>query len=64
MKLQRAKEGKRFIKANYDKMEVLDMLEMAKYVISIDRKRQFVKFLRFFIAQKYPTMNTLYLDEA
>jgi hypothetical protein len=39
MKLQRTREGKRFVKANYDKMEVLDMLEMSKYVTAIDKKR-------------------------
>jgi hypothetical protein len=32
MKSQRAKEGKRFIKGNYDKIEAIDMLEAAKYI--------------------------------
>jgi hypothetical protein len=32
MKSQRLKEGKRFIKNNYDKMEALDLLEAAKYI--------------------------------
>ena len=32
MKKNMLKEGKRFIKQNYDKMNVLDMLETCKYI--------------------------------
>lgn len=38
------------------------MLEVAKYLKNGEKKREFVKFVRFFIIQRYPTMNTIYLD--
>ncbi|CAM6005794.1 unnamed protein product [Sphagnum balticum] len=64
MKNQRVKEAKRYIKMNHEKMEVLDLLEFAHYIKSVDIRREFVKFARFFIQQKYPAMNPLYIDEA
>lgn len=64
MRSERAREGKRFIRLHHEKMEVLDMLEMAKYLRNYHSRREFVDWLRAFAAQKYPTMSTAYLDEA
>jgi hypothetical protein len=38
MKSQRLKEGKRFIRNNYGKMEALDLLEAAKYINNFEQK--------------------------
>lgn len=64
MKSQRTREGKRFIKSNYEKMEALDLMEMAKYIENIEVKRDFVSYVRSFILKKYPAVNPIYLDEA
>jgi hypothetical protein len=40
------------------------MLEMAKYIKLSNNKKEYVKFLRFFLTQKFPNMNTYYIDEA
>ena len=64
MKSQRTREGKRFIKNNYEKMEALDLMEMAKYIENIEVKKDFVSYVRSFILKKYPAVNPIYLDEA
>jgi hypothetical protein len=33
------KEGKRFIKNNFDKMEALDLLEVAQYISNLELKK-------------------------
>lgn len=40
------------------------MLEVAKYITDVEKRREFVQFVRFFITQKFPSINTIYLDEA
>ena len=30
----------------------------------LEKKREYVKFVRFFITQKFPAINSIYLDEA
>jgi len=39
MKTQRVREGKRYIKSNYEKMEALDILEVAKYITDLEVKK-------------------------
>lgn len=64
LKSQRLKEGKRFLKACSEKFQVLDMLESAKWIANADQRREFVRFVRVFVTQKFPAINSLYLDEA
>jgi hypothetical protein len=64
LKKDRLREAKRYLKSNYDKCEVLDMLEVAKYITSVEKRKEFVRFVRLFITQKFPAINTIYLDEA
>lgn len=64
MKTQRVREGKRFIKNNYDRMEALDIMEAAKYINNAELKREFIGYSRSFILKKFPTVNPIYLDEA
>jgi hypothetical protein len=64
MKTQRVREGKRFIKANFDKMDALDIMEAAKYITGVEIKREFLGYARLFILKKYPAVNPIYLDEA
>jgi hypothetical protein len=39
MKTQHIREGMRFIKNNYDKLQALDLLEIAKYINTVNTKR-------------------------
>jgi hypothetical protein len=63
-KTDRLREGKKYLRNNSDKIEVLDMLEVAKYISNMDKRREFVRFVRHFITLKFPSINTMYLDEA
>ena len=40
------------------------MFEAVAQISSLESKKEFVKFLRSFVTQKFPSINTLYLDEA
>lgn len=64
MKLERVRDAKKYIKQNYDKIEVLYLIEVAKYIKNPVILADYLKYIKSFILLKYPTINVVYLDEA
>lgn len=64
MKMDRVRDAKRYIRGNYDKMDSLYLIEVAKYIKNTVILADYLKFIKSFILQKYPTINISYLNEA
>jgi|GEM_PF-4386855 len=64
MKLDRVRDAKKFIRVNYDKIDVLYLIEVAKYIKNPVILTDYLKYIKSFILLKYPTINITYLNEA
>lgn len=64
MKLDRVRDAKKFIRVNYDKIDVLYLIEVAKYIKNHVILTDYLKYIKSFILLKYPTINITYLNEA
>lgn len=64
MKLNRVRDAKRFIRVNYEKVDVLYLIEVAKYIKNPVILADYLKYIKSFILLKYPTININYLNEA
>lgn len=64
MKLDRVRDAKKYIKQNYDKIDVLYLIEVAKYIKNPIIFAEYLKYAKSFILLKYPTINIAYLNEA
>ncbi len=62
MKLERVRDAKKYIKQNYDKIEVLYLIEVAKYIKNPVIFKEYLKYIKSFILLKYPTTNIAYLN--
>ena len=58
------RDAKKFVKQHYEKIEVLYLIEVAKYIQNPVVLEDYVKFIKSFILLKYPTINIVYLNEA
>ena len=64
LKTRRLREAKRYLRGNSDRFEVLDMIEAGKYISKVGERKEYVNFIKMFIIHKFPSINTLYLEEA
>ncbi len=62
MKLERIRDAKKYIKQNYDKVDVLYLIEVSKYIKNPNVFSEYLKFIKSFILLKYPTINIAYLN--
>lgn len=62
MKFERVRDAKRFIKQNYDKIDVLYLIEVAKYIKNPVILEEYLRYIKSFILLKFPTLNIAYLD--
>lgn len=62
MKTQRVREAKRYLKANHERIAVPETMKAATLIKDEFMRKEYIKFVKFFIPQKFPTMSLTYLE--
>lgn len=60
---QKVREAKRFIKTNYQFVETLSIIRLAKLIENVKIKKDYVHFAKALITKKYPNTMDKYVEE-
>lgn len=62
MRSQRVREAKRYIKNNYERIDTLFIINIAKEIRSPQSQKDYVIFAKNFIQKKYPNTIDKYIE--